>query len=151
MGASGERIEEGRIPGAKEAISLDETELKEKENCICKIIGRKDGTGFFCKIKYKDTLIPVLITNYHIIDDKFIEENNYIKFYINFKSQIIDNINKKDILYLSPNKDDKYDIIIIKLKENDGNVVNYLEIDEDIFKNNSELYYKNEPIYITLS
>ena len=116
MGASGERIEEGRIPGAQEAISLDETELKEKENCFCKIIGRKVGTGFFCKIKYKDTLIPVLMTNYHIIDDKFIEENNYIKFYINNNSQIINNINKNDILYSSPNKDDKYDIMIIKLK-----------------------------------
>ena len=148
MGVSGERIEEGRIPGAKEAISLDETELKEKENCFCKIIGRKVGTGFFCKIKYKDTLIPVLMTNYHIIDDKFIEENNYIKFYINNNSQIIDNINKNDILYSSPNKDDKYDIMIIKLKENDDYDIKYLEIDENIFKYNSELHYKNDPIYI---
>ena len=148
MGSAGERIEEGKIPGAKEAISVDEAGLKKKENCFCKIIGNKVGTGFFCKIKYKNTLIPVLITTYQIVDDKYIEENNYVKFYMNKKYQIIHNINKEDILYSSPNKEDKYDIIIIKLKENDGYVVNYLEIDEDIFKNNSELYYKNEPIYI---
>ena len=142
------RKEEGRIIGAKEAVSINKTKLKDKENCFCKIYGNKAGTGFFCHIKYKDILIPVLITNYHIIDDKYIEENNYLKFYINNKSQIINNINKEDILYSSPNKDDKYDIIIIKIKEIDKYLYNYLEIDENIFKNNSELYYKNEPIYI---
>ena len=148
METTEERKVEEKIPGSKEAISLAEAGLEEKENCFCKIYGNKTGTGFFSKIKYKDTLIPVLITNYHIIDNKYMEENNFIKFYINNKYQIIDNINKNDIIYPSPNENDKYDIIIIKLKENDRDIINYLEIDENIFQTKSELYYKNEPIYI---
>jgi hypothetical protein len=67
---------------------------------------------------------------------------------MNKKYQIIHNINKEDILYSSPNKGDKYDVMIINLKENNSYEVNYLEIDENIFQHNSELYYKNEPIYI---
>ena len=149
MGTCGEKIEgikkKGRIPSLEEQIPINETELKKKDDCFCKINGRKVGTGFFCKINYKDIFTPVLITNYHIIDEKYIEENNYLKFYINNKSHINVNINKNDILYSSPNI---YDIIIIKLKENSQNDINYLEIDGDIFKYNSESFYKNERIYI---
>ena len=71
-------IEEGLIPGAEEMKLLDETNHKEEGKCICKIIGSKLGTGFFCKIKYGNKLLPVLITNYHVIDDKFIESNEDI-------------------------------------------------------------------------
>jgi V8-like Glu-specific endopeptidase len=41
---------------------------------------------------------------------------------------------------------DKYDMMIIRLKE--GEVNNYLEIDENIFKWDSVYNYKNESIYI---
>ena len=71
--------EEGIIKGAKEMKLLEETDQKEKGKCICKINGSKIGTGFFCKIKYENALIPVLITNYHVIDDNFIESKDNIK------------------------------------------------------------------------
>ena len=48
MESAGERLEEERIQGIKGAIPLNETKLKEKENCFCKIYGNKVGTGFFC-------------------------------------------------------------------------------------------------------
>jgi len=95
-----ERTEEGKPMGAEEAILLCESEYKSKGNCICKIDGNKAGTGFFCKIKRGEELIPVLITNYHVIDDNYMKQNNY------------------------------------------------LDIDENIFEDNSENYYENDSIYI---
>ena len=73
---------------------LEESEHKDKGNCICKINGKGIGTGFFCKIEYEKELVPVLITNYHVIDDKFIESNEEIKVYINEEYKFI-SLNKK--------------------------------------------------------
>ena len=137
-----DKYEEGKIPGAKEPELLEASEHKDKGSCICKIIGSKLGTGFFCKIKYGNKLVPVLITNYHVIDDKFIESKDSLKVYINEKSKFI-NINKNRIIYISSNNE--YDIIIIRLQ--DGEINHYLEIDENIFEN-SEIAYKDEPKYI---
>ena len=105
-----ERIEEGYIPGAINAIPIDKAEkiLNQMKNCVCKINGKKFGTGFFCKILYNNELIPVLMTNYHVIDDNFIEENKNITVTLNdekeYKNIEID-INKK-MIYLNK----KYDI-----------------------------------------
>ena len=53
------------------------------------------------------------------------------------------NLSKNKILYSSSNN--KYDIIIIRLLDNE--IEHYLKIDENIFEN-SEKEYKDEPIYI---
>ena len=139
-----DKYEEGTIPGAKDPEPLEASEHKDKGSCICKIIGKKGtiGTGFFCKIEYEKELVPVLITNYHVIDDKFVESNNSLDVYINGKPKFI-NINKNKIIYSS--SDNEYDIMIIRLKN--GEIKNYLEIDESIFENSVEVY-KNVPIYI---
>ena len=138
-----ERVNEGSINGAQEIEPLDKTDLKEMSKCICKISGNRIGTGFFCKIKYKDDLIPVLITNYHVIDDNYLKNKDMLKIYINNNSTII-NINKNSIIYSSIIK--QYDIIIIKLNKNE--IKDFLEIDENIFNINSENTYKDEQIYI---
>ena len=138
-----EIVHEGLINGAKEIEPLDKTELKEMSKCICKISGKRIGTGFFCKIKYENDLIPVLITNYHVIDDNYLKDKKVLKIYINNDSKLID-IKKDNPIYLS--KKEEYDIIIIQLNEDDIN--DYLEIDENIFKINSENTYKDEQIYI---
>ena len=139
-----EIIFEAKIPGAKDPVPLDTSEHKDKGSCICKIIGkeRKIGTGFFCKMIYQNELVPVLITNYHVVDDNYVKSKNSLKVYINGKSKFI-NLNKNKIIYSS--SDNKYDIIIIRLEEDE--IKNYLEIDENIFENSEEAY-KNEPIYI---
>ena len=139
-----EEIEyEGLIIGAKETEVLDKTELKEMSKCICKISGKGIGTGFFCKIKYKNNLISVLITTYHLIDDNYIKDKNILKVYINDTSKVL-NINENSIIFSSMKE--KYDIIIIKLNEDEIN--NYLEIDENIFNINSLNTYKDEQIYL---
>jgi len=64
-----ERVEEGLMKGSIDSIPLEKMEkiLNQMKNCICKIVGNKTGTGFFCKILYKNELIPVLMTNYHMM------------------------------------------------------------------------------------
>ena len=129
-------------PGAKETEPLDESEHKYKGNCICKIFGKAIGTGSFSKMIYRNELIPVLITSYQVIDDKFVQSNNSLKVYVKEKLKYI-NINKNKIIYSSPVNE--YDLIVIRLQ--DADIDYYLEIDENIF-GNSENAYKNEPIYI---
>ena len=115
------------------------------KNKICKIsLEKKNGTGFFSKIDYKNKLIPVLITNYHIINDDILEKEKKLKLYVNDICKLI-NINKKRKIYSSLN--DEYDIMIIKLKEEDD-IKDYLEIDPNIFNKNWETIYKNELIYL---
>ena len=116
---------------------------KQKKKCICQISGIKVGTGFFCKIPYKNELINVLITNYHIIDDNFLNNKENIELLINDKKipkRIrIDN-NRK--IYSS----EEYDIIIIKLKEVDE-IHHFLELDNELFNYGSEIKYKLDYIY----
>jgi len=140
-----EQIEEGLIKGAIDAISIEKAEkiLEQVKTCICKINGKKKGTGFFCKILYKKKLIHVLMTNYHILDENFIEDNQQINIIINENKKIM-KIEQNSIIYLS--EENEYDLIMIKLNENFIN--NYLEIDEDIFLENSEKSYKDDSIYI---
>ena len=138
-----EVIDEGYIPGTPKAIPINESNYQDQADKICNIIGNKIGTGFFCKIKYKGEEVPVLITNYHVVDDDFLRKNSELKFYINGKSYMI-NIDSNSKIYSSIR--DKYDIMIIRLEE--GKIDNYLEIDENIFKENSENQYEKEGIYI---
>ena len=140
-----DRVNEGYMPGAKEIIALDKTKLRNMGQCICKINGKENiGTGFFCKIKYGNEFIKVLITIYHIIDKDYLEDKNILKFYINNTYQVI-NLDKHSLIYSSIS--DEYDIIMVKIKE-ENEFNDYLEIDENIFRNKSEMFYKDEPIYI---
>ena len=134
--------EEALIKESKKPQLLKEKDMKNK---ICRIsLKTKIGTGFFSKIEFKKELIPVLITSYHIISDDILENEKLIKVYVNDECKII-NINKKRKIYSSPNYE--YDIMIIKLKEEDE-IKDYLEIDKNIFKNNWETIYKDEMIYV---
>ena len=139
-----DRIDEGLHQGAEKAIPLDKADYKykSKENCICRINGNTKGTGFFCKVKVGGELTTVLITNYHVVDDDFMNQNTKLTFYIKNDLHSIDI--KYNKIYSSIR--DKYDMMIIRLKE--GEVNNYLEIDENIFKYDSVNNYKNEGIYI---
>ena len=71
-------IEEQAIPAPIEGIKKI---LFQMENSICKIIledGEK-GTGFFCKIPFNSDLLPVLITNNHVLNENDIENDKIIK------------------------------------------------------------------------
>ena len=111
------------------------------EKNICKIkIGNEQGTGFFCKIPFpdKDNMIPVFITNNHIINLK--EDKIIIKIKEEKESRII-NLNNR-MKYTNK----EYDITIIELKEKD-NIKNYLELDDNIINDLNEEYI-DKTIYI---
>ena len=143
---SDKRVTEGNVKGALDQELLENTKFSIMENYICKVYGNDCiGTGFFCRIKYNKKKIPVLMTNYHVINDKFLEENEYLKVNIKGSSHMI-NINKDSKLYSSA--DDKYDVMIIKINKDDENIKNYLQIDSNIFQTDSLSKYENEDLYI---
>ena len=140
--------EKCKINGVIDSITIEKSEkiVNQMKNCICKIEGKEIGTGFFCKINYNQTFFPVLLTNSKILDMEFLKLNKKVKLSTNDdKNTKILNIDENDIIYI--NSSDKYDIIIMKLKEED-NENNYLELDESIFDNDSEKNYENKSIYI---
>ena len=141
-------INEGKMKGAIDAITLEKVEkiTEQMKTCICMVYGELIGTGFFCKILYKNRYIPVLITNYHIISDEFIKNNKKIKISIN-NEKIFDiiKINENNKIYSS--EENKYDIMIIKLDE-EKNIYHYLELDEHIDAQNLENLYEDKSIYI---
>ena len=111
--------------------------LEQMSNAFFKI---KDNNEicFFSKIKYKNLNIPVLITNYKIIN--YIANHNNINVYINNDLQAI---KLGNIQYFNINNN----LAIIEIKENENNKIIYLELDENLSKKEYETFYKNESIY----
>ena len=146
MGICETRVNEGYIPGSPRPELLEGTNLAHMENYICRIHGNNIiGTGFFCKLEYNNKKIPVLMTNYHVIDEQFLRANQSLKVDIKNNEHII-NINQDSIIYSSPKN--FYDIIIIKINKNNKDIKYYLDIDPNIYKEESLSTYKNERIYV---
>lgn len=129
-------------------ISIEGTKkiLDQMENCICKIKNNEIvGTGFFCRISYQNNYkINVLITSYQIIDDYYLNQNNKIELLINGNNQ-------SKTINLEPNRKiystKKFNTTIIEIKDSD-NINNYLEIDNNLFRNDLKDYYEFQSIYI---
>ena len=124
--------------------------LFQMENCICKIYLNNGGigTGFFCIIPFNNNLLPVLITNNHVLNENDIDNNKSIKLMVNNKIKTI-KIDKSRKKYT--NSDENIDITIIEIKPIKDGINNYLEIEEDDIKKDKEtikLEYKNKSIYI---
>jgi hypothetical protein len=84
------------------------------------------------------------LTNYHNIDEKYLNENNEISLLLkdNTEPKFIDLFQKREKYY---NKD--YDISIIEILKS-YKIKKFLELDENIFKENNKISYKDESIYI---
>ena len=96
------------------------------------------GKGIFCKIKYNNMEIPVLITNSHLIEN---ENYSVINISVNKTKNTIE---VGESIYINP----KYDITIMQIKGNKLNRINFLEIDDIIFERDSNKYYNKKSIYI---
>lgn len=124
------------------------TILEQMEKSICKIYtkGGTNGTGFFCYIPYETNKIPVFITNYHIIGENFIKNNDNILITLNDdKEQQKILLNKNNILYTNK----EYDTTIIELNKSIINKpFNFMEFDEKLFFENSESLYNKTSNYI---
>ena len=145
-----ERLDEGIIFGAKKMEPIKGGILEKQAKCICKIIGSNSqiGTGFFCKIPYsnQEEKMPVLITNYHIIDDNFLENKKLLKLSIDNNLKVL-SIDENSKIYSSPRN--KYDIMIIRVNKEDlDEFKNYLELESSLFNKDSEKLFQDEQIYI---
>ena len=135
-------------------VSLQGTKkiLSQLENYICQIcLKNGKGTGFFTKILFKNKLLPVLITNNHVLKEEDIKNNEIIKLtrYNNIENKDEDisiTIDDSRIRYTNSEKD--IDITIIEIKPVKDKINNYLEIDEEELTENQ---YKKLNIFITLS
>ena len=120
----------------------------EKSICKIKIYDKKKkkhiyATGFLCKIPYPDefTLLPVLVTNNHVINEEKFKDNKEIEIFFDEG-----NISKKLITY-SKRKfytSVKYDITIIEIFDKIDDLNYFLDVndDENILKD------KNLNVYI---
>ena len=108
-------------------------------------INEKEGKfeiGFFCHIQIKEKTIqkniPVLIINNYVRLDDYIDE---IKISFNKGTKII---KLGDTKY--QNKD--YNMTLLEIKENKKDRIQFIELDDPIYKPDSEMYYDKKPIYI---
>ena len=138
------------IPERKTNIPLISPEktkniLSLVDKCICKIsktIDSKEveGTGFFCIIFHPDQnkLLPVLITNNHVLNANDIKENEKIILSFDKIKKTIEITNSRKTY-----TDDKLDITIIEIKPNIDKINNFLDVDDYNNKN-----YKDEDICV---
>jgi len=114
--------------------------FEQMENSYYKIKNKNNTFvfGFFCYVKNENVNIPVLITDKQIINN--ISDNTI--------EIIIKNENKRIELgkILFKNKSDN--IAIIEVKENNIKFINFLDLDERIYKKKFELFFGDESIYI---
>ena len=125
-------------------VTIDKTKiiLNQMEKYICKIENKNGyGTGFFCYIFDKNKLLPVLITNNHVINQESIKENEILTLTIN-KIQKSIKLNNNRKIYTSI----KYDVTIIEIIKEKDEIYNFLELDDNIFNENLNLF--NKSIYI---
>ena len=146
------------ITTSPDPVSLEGTEkiIEQMNNSVCKLYNQSEGTGFFTKIPYNSQLLPVLITNNHIIDQDDINNNKKITIYLN-NDKLLKTIKLDNNRLMYTNK--ILDITIIEIKEENDRLNNkYLELDDGIinyFKSNQkeepnflDNIYSNKSIYL---
>ena len=123
-------------------ISSSKKILEQMTNCICKIEVNNEriGTGFICKF---NSMI-FLMTCYSIIDDKYFKENKELNLSLNDGNEHIKlDLRIKRELYFNK----EYDTTFIELKK-ENKIKNYLELDDNLFQDNENIYYNSKSIYI---
>ena len=125
------------VPVSKHCIKNILAQMNNFIYCIINNKGEK-GKGIFCKLKYNHKIIPVLITNSHLI------ENEYYSIINVSINNIHYNIEVGASFYINP----KYDLTIIEIKKNQINKINFIEIDDIIYEKDSEKCYNKKSIYI---
>ena len=123
---------ESILTGYPNVVSYEGTKkiISQMEKNICKIkIGNEQGTGFFCKIPFrkKDNMLPVLITNNHIINENILyKKDENISIYIEEKGW-----KKMDLKKRMKFTNIDFDTTIIEIKDRDE-INNFLELDDII-------------------
>ena len=101
-------IKEDVLNGYPNVISYECTKkiIEQMESSICKIkIGEERATGLLCKIPFpnKEKMLPVLMSNNHVINEDLLNQNN-VNINLDIKAEddikvIILNNNRKKYCY----------------------------------------------------
>ena len=144
------KLEKSDEKGMLDLQAIKEFSLKA-ENSICKIKINEENnsydSGFFCKIpftKNKNYLLPVLITNYHVLPKNMIKPGANIKLILQNDIKII-SINLSRKIWINENMD----FSIIEIIDIDK-IDDFFYLDDNIFKNtytNQNYIGKNVIIY----
>ena len=139
-------IKDKYISSGINSLSLEQISYikKQMEQCICKFKNFEKINGFLCKISFpnQNNLLPVLIiSNYLLIKN---EKNIYFSTN-NDKINYTITIDKTRKIY----GDETNNLYIIEIKKDDGiDIDTFLEIDEDIYKNEKNKDFNDIPIYL---
>ena len=129
------------------SVTKSQTQIifNQMNNSFYKIQGKdnKFGIGVFCKIKIKTKHIFVLMTNYNIIDEIYVEQNNGIKIIINNEINLI-KLGDKRLKYINK----EINLTVIEIKESKKFKINFLEIDESLYEDELPNLNSKETIYI---
>ena len=144
------KLEKSDEKGMLDLQAIKEFSLKA-ENSICKIKINEEnnsyGSCFFCKIpftKNKNYLLPVLITNYHVLPKNMIKPGANIKLILQNDIKII-SINLSRKIRINENMD----FSIIEIIDIDK-IDDFFYLDDNIFKNtytNQNYIGKNVIVY----
>ena len=134
-------------------VSLEVTSkiMQQMKTCIFKIFvsekgDKYEGTGFFCLIPFKNKNLPVMITNNHLLYEEILKKEKYVSIQINGLNKNIQ-INDNRKIYTNKN----YDITIIEIIPEKDNIFNFLELDEQIFEEDSDKLFYRLSIYLLFS
>ena len=119
--------------------------LSKALNAVCEIcLSNGFGSGFFCKIPYtqnNNLLLPVLLTNNHVLSKDAIE--NDIKIKINNETKTLSLKGRKKWT------DEKMDFTCIEIKEEEDDIHTFFNLDDKIlYKNYSNNCYLNQNVLI---
>ena len=155
FGSCGNILEEKevKLPGTPDSITFEGLAVinEQKENNVFKIVKENNvtGTGFLCLIPFPDKLhpLPVLFTCNHVLNSDDIKPGKEIKMIFNDKIEKILKIDDSRMTYTS--EKNEFDTTIIEIRNEDNfDINNMLEIDNNIYKDDLNHFYKNKTIYI---
>ena len=150
-------IPECEIEGQAKPLNTDQIrDILEQigKNICCIKLPNRHGTGFFCNIPFSDfdkintkNKIPVLITNYHILSQDYLDENEIIELTLN------ENKIKKEIKLTNKRKNyanEEEDVTIIELNPEEDSIEknSFFDVDPNIYLENSREKFKDKEVYI---
>ena len=138
--------ENKNVPNDINMVDADELSYAlSKKKCVIKIIVKdingniiKVGSGFFCKIPIRTNYLNVLLTNNHILNHDFFNNNEELTIEYLKKNKRLNLKNR--YIYTNAGKD----FTIIEILEEDS-IEDFYEVDDFIFEKE---YYKNKIIGI---
>lgn len=113
----------------------------KKMSCLILYSGKK-GTGFFCKIPYKDNVLPILITANHVYPQAPTFSENKIEITMNGKTKMISLAKRKKWT----NK--KMDFTCIEINEYEDEIFGFFDLDNMASKSCYKKDYLNKDVTI---